>query len=326
MGLPTPSDVHVNAPLTNIAVAYVQDEKNFFAHRIFPVVPVAKSSDRYFTYSKADMMRVEAAERAPATESAGGGWRLDNTPSYSCRKYALHKDVDDDTRANADSVIDMDRDATTYLMQNLLMKRDKVFAANYLTTGVWGTDRTGVSANPTGTQFLQFDQSASDPIGEITADITALAKATGLRPNKLLIGAEVWAVLKNHAQFTDRIKYTMGPAIVTEQLLAQVLGIDEVVVAWSIENTAKEGQTASMSFITGKVMLLCYSAPAPSLLKPSAGYTFSWTGLLGGGANGPRIKKFRMDAIESDRIEAEMSFDMKVVSTDCAIFYTAVVG
>src|SRR3989304_1871939 len=100
---PTSSDVHVNAPLTNISVAYLQAAENYISDKVFPVVPVAKQSDRFFKYGKDDWFRDDARERAPATESAGGGFTLDNTPNYYARVFAFHKDVDDQLRANADA-------------------------------------------------------------------------------------------------------------------------------------------------------------------------------------------------------------------------------
>lgn len=334
MPLPTASDGHVNAPLTNLSVAYVQDQKNYIADKVFPVVSVAKQSDRYFTYSKADLMRIEARERAPGAESAGGGWRLDNTPSYYARKYALHKDIDDDTRANSDSVIDMDRDAVEYLTQNMLMKRDKVFTANFLAASLWtgsvgigggadGEDLAGGSSSGSN-QIKYWSASGSTPIDDIETQSIGMLKQTGYKPNTLVVGAEVWTKLKNHADFLDRIKYTQR-GVVTEELVAQVLGLDRIVVAGAVENTAAEAQTATMAFITGKVALLAYVAPAPSLMKPSAGYIFGWSGLLGGSAYAPRIKKYRMDPLDSDRVEAEMAFDSKLVSADLGVFFSAAV-
>ena len=65
---PLVSDVHVNQPLTNISIAYIQQATAFIADKVFPNVPVQKQSDRYFQYLKEDWLRVEAQERAPATE------------------------------------------------------------------------------------------------------------------------------------------------------------------------------------------------------------------------------------------------------------------
>ena len=65
MAQPTPSDVHVDAILTNISVAYIQDQNYFIANKVFPSIPVEKQSDKYFKYTKGDWFRDEAAVRAP---------------------------------------------------------------------------------------------------------------------------------------------------------------------------------------------------------------------------------------------------------------------
>src|SRR3954469_3722543 len=99
---PTQSDLHVNAPLTNVSVAYVQSADSYIADKIFPKVPVNKQSDLYHKYSKSDWRRTRVKKRAPGTESPGVGWTTD-TDTYFADVYAVHKDIDDQTRANADA-------------------------------------------------------------------------------------------------------------------------------------------------------------------------------------------------------------------------------
>lgn len=60
MPSPVVQDVHVAAALTNIAVAYVQDESSYIAEAVFPMVPVQHQTDKYFVWSKADFFRDEA--------------------------------------------------------------------------------------------------------------------------------------------------------------------------------------------------------------------------------------------------------------------------
>lgn len=335
MSNPTASDVHVNTPLTNISVAYVQDEGAFVADKVFPVVPVQKQGDRYYVYSKADLMRIDVQERAPSTESAGSGYDLDNTPTYFAKKYALHKDIDDDMRANQDSVLDADRDATTYLTQNHMMKRDKVFTAAALAGSIW-TGSTGIGGGADGADLVgagaagsnapkYWSSSGSTPIQDVETQKTGLLKATGRKANVMVVGTEVWAYLRNHADILARIQYSQL-GLITEDLVAKVFGIEKLIVAEAVENTAKKGQTASMSFITGKHALLCHVTKSPSLLTPTAGYIFGWKGLLGASAYAPTISKFRMEHLKSDRVEAEMAFDIKVVCPDLGVFFQGIVA
>jgi hypothetical protein len=82
--MPTAGDVHVNHFLSDLSVAYIQKQSSFIADKVFPVVPVEHQSDRYPVYNKDDWFRDEAQERAPGTESAGGGYEVDTKPTFYC--------------------------------------------------------------------------------------------------------------------------------------------------------------------------------------------------------------------------------------------------
>lgn len=321
---PLPNEVHINVPLTNIAVAYMQSADKFIADKVFPVVPVNKQADFYFRYYKEDWTRVVAQERAPATESAGGGWRIDNTPTYYARVYAVHKDVDDQTRGNTDDPIDLDRDATEWVTEQLLLKRELVFVNNYFSTGIWGTDRQGVAGSPSGNQFVKWsDYANSNPIADVKNSVLTIAESTGYKPNVLVVAPDVFNVLTEHPDVLDRIKYTQR-AVVTEDLLAGLFGVERFIVPWAVVNNAAEGASADMNFVFKGKALLAYAAPAPSLFKPSAGYIFAWK-FNGLAPRGLKIKNFRMENLAADRIEGEMAFDIKVVGSDLGVLFYDVV-
>jgi hypothetical protein len=325
MANPTKSDLHVNRPLSNMSVAYMQDTADFIADKVFPNVPVEKSSDRYFVIAKDAWFRDDAQERGLSQESAGGGYEVDNTPTYLCRTYSYHKDIDDKIRPDADAaVVNQDKAATEFVTRKGLLKREKVFVSNFFTTGKWGLDRTGVNSGATGSQFNRWDQSGSTPIADVENERIRIAEQTGYRPNKLVIGPYVFKALKSHAEILDRIKYTQRGQV-TKEILAALFEVDEILIPFATENTARQGQAASMSFAFGKHALLVYAAPAPALETPSGGYTISWNGLLGASALGGRIRKFRMENITSDRIEIDMSFDMKLVAADVGTFFNGAV-
>jgi hypothetical protein len=326
---PTPGDVHVNTPLSNISIAFLQNQENFIASKVFPNIPVSKQSDRYYTYNRGDFNRDEMQLRAPGTESAGGSYTLDNTPNYFAQNWSFHKDIPDEVRANADAPLNPDREATMFVTHKALIRRENIFAANFFSTGKWGTDYTGVNSAPTGNQRLRWNDATSNPIEDVRAAKRAIAESTGFEPNKLTLGRAVFDVLLDHPDIIDRVKYgqTQGaPAAANKKVLASLLGVDEVLVMNAIQNTAAEGQAMSHSFIGGKHALLCYAAPSPGLMTPTGGYTFSWTGMLGNGAEGNRIRSFRLEAIRSDRVEIDMSFDMKLISADLGGFFSGIVA
>ena len=306
---PTRSDVHVNAPLTQVSVAYLQEQSKFIAGQCFPLISVPKQSDLFFQYSQGDFMRAEAAIRAPGTESKGAGYDL-TTASYSAAVFALHKDVADQIRQNADAPLNMDADATKFLTQQMLIKRDLDWSTDFFSGGSWTGSTTAGNITP-GTKW---DASGATPIEDIEAQADSIEAKTGFRGNTLVLGVDAYNALKNSADVVDRIRYTQT-GTVTEELLASLLGMKKVMVARGVYNSALEGATDSVGRIyTGDSALLLYVPDSPSLMHPSAGYTFAWQ-YAGAGGDGQRVSRFRMDHLRSDRIEMEMAYDQKQVST-----------
>jgi hypothetical protein len=320
---PTPGDVYVSSTLTNISVQFMLNSR-YIAADVFPNVPVEAKSEAFVTYRRSDWFRAEAKPRAPATESAGGGWRTARD-SYVAEVYAFHKDIDDQTRANTRAPFNLERDAVNYVQNDLALTRETIWASEFFVTGVWGTDLAGVAAAPGAGQFLQWNDANSDPIADIELQRLTMAAQTGMEPNVLVMGPRVMSALKQHPDFIDRIKYTQQ-GIITEQLVAALLGVDRILIPRAIINTGpetEEGLEANdiFDFVFGKHALLAYAAPSMGLNTVSAGATFSWTGYLGASDMGTRMKQFRLEAIASDRIEGEMAFDMKVISPILATFF-----
>ena len=318
-------NAHIDRALTNISVAYMQDASAFIADKVFPIVKVKRQSDVFYVYNKGDFMRDEAALRGAGTESAGGDYGVEAADPYYCRKHAFHKDVTAEERANYDEPLDADRDATDFVTQKMLIRREMEWASKFFKEGIWGKEISG-AASASGNNVVYWDEPTSNPIKDITDAGVEMASKTGYKPNTLVLSPFAFNALKNHEDVLDRVKYTQK-GIVTADLLATLFEVDNVYVAWSVVNTAAKGKTDNVTFIMGKHALLCYSNPTPALKKPSAGYIFAWTGLEGSGAYGNRIVRLPMDmlGLGTERIEGEAAFDCKQIAADLGVFFKNIV-
>lgn len=325
--MPSLNEVHVNRPLSNISTAYIQDKADFIADQVFPNVPVQNKSDRYFAYDKGDMMRDEAQVRAPSTESAGGDYDIDNTPNYSCIRYGFHKDVSDEEVSNSDTPLDAQRDATQFVTQKMLIKKEVLWQKTFFKSSIWATDFNGLAfaSTPTGQNLTYWDDYAnSSPILNIRVGKKLIKGSTSFEANTLVLGRDVFDKLCDHPLVLARIQYTQR-AVATEDILASLFGVPKVLVANAVINTANKGQADNIGFLFSKSALLCYAEPNPGLLKPSAGYTFSWKGLMGANAWGSNIKSFYIEPKETTRIDGQMYFDMKVIGKDLGVFYNNII-
>jgi len=322
---PTLSQVHVDAILTNSSVAYIQAADNFIANKVFPIVPVDKQSDLYFKYTKEDWFRDDARVRADGAEAVTSGYGL-TTDSYYADVYAVKKAIGDQIMANFDSPLDPLRDAAKFTAQLILNRMETQFVTDYVTTSVWGTDYTGVAGAPDAYEFKQWSDTAnSDPISDIEAAKTTILSTTGFEANKLVLGYEVYSVLRNHPDIIDRVKYT-GRDVPDTQYLAQLFGLEEVLVAKAVKNTAVEGQTGAFSFAFGKSALLVHSAPNPGLLMPSAGYCFQWRGVSEGLGLTVGTKQYRLEQNAATYVESQIAFANKLVAADLGAYFATAVA
>lgn len=313
MPQPDRADLHVDALLTNLSIAYMNDPSNYIADKLFPIVPVRKQSDILPKYDKEAWFRDEAKLRSPGTETEGTGYTVDLTEKYFCLNYAIHKDIPDEVRDNADQPFNPDAEATRLVTDKILMRREKNWASNFFKTGVWGNSVTPAN--------LWDDYALSDPISDIETAKDTIYLATAKDPKTFVLGRQVWTKFKHHPDFLERIKYTQR-AVLTTDLIASMMDLDNIFIGQALENTADEGQTAVMAMIFGKNALLMYVTGAPALLTPSAGYTFHWN--RRGGLS--FIRRVRDDKAQYDRIECHTYFDQKAVVTDCGYCFVGIVS
>ncbi|NIW23954.1 MAG: hypothetical protein GWN29_04950 [Gammaproteobacteria bacterium] len=269
------------------------------------------------------------AKRGDGDKSEGSGQRISNT-TYFADVWALHTMITDRQRNNARNEVDLEAAKVRYLMHQAKLARDSQFASTLFTTSVWSgfSDQAGVTSSPSTNQFIYWDDySNSDPIDDITDQISALEVTAGVPGADLVAvtNAAVFRALANHPDMLDRIKYTAGvdrPAAVTQQAMAAVLGLDELIVARAVQNSAAEGATATMAALFGDSFLLMYRTPTASDDMPTAASLFSWTEFDGVTPDGAAIFQWYDESRKSTFLEAEQAFDIVATAADLGGIFT----
>lgn len=319
--------------LTNKAQAYFQNAANYFAKAIFPICPVRQSSDNYYIFSKEDLLR-DNWQRKPEYGKVMPATVSEHTETYNCKVDQMIMGISqirqtDLQRRQGGALTDPRTQRTKTMAEQANIHQDKLFANAFFKEGVWGNEWTGVdSTAPTEKQFIKFSNDNSDPIKFINEQKRDMHEQTGRTPNRLAIGANVYEALTNHPGILERVKYggtTANPAQVTENVLAQLFGVEKMVILKSIYNKAKQGKEAEMSFIGDpNALLLAYATNAPSTEEPSAGYIFTWD-MLGDGQMMPIFHHQGEWGTHSEYIEGLMACDIKKTADDLAVFCKDVV-
>ena len=316
--------------LSNMALAYYQNDAKAFAKTIFPICPVSLSSDNYYIFDKEDLLR-DNWQRKPAYGKVDPAVLSEHTESYACTVDQMIMGIDrirqtDLSRRQGPATKDPRAQRTRTMAGQANIHQDALFAKKFFKSGVWGHEETGVdSTNPTSKQFIKFSNDNSDPVALIDDRKTQMEQNTGRMPNRIAIGVNVFNALKKHPAILERVKYggsTANPATITENVLAQLFGIERLTVQRSIMNKADLGQTANMQYIGDpNGFLLAYATDTPSIEEPSAGYIFTWD-MLGDGNIMPILNYDGESGTHSEFIEGLMATDMKKTADDLAMYFT----
>lgn len=324
---PTHGSQHVNGLLTNMSVAFIQEMNKYaVGRRVFPAQGVQKQTDAIARYNRNDFFRSEVQRRQAGAKPHRSGFRVSSTETYRTDVWSLAKPVADEERANADSPFMPERDTVRYLTQQMLIRQDVEWTSNFFSTGDIWTGSSDSADLVAGTDFTAWSNAASNPVEDIATQQENVESNTGFLPNKLVVNRKVFNDLKNHADIENRISGSANrdaPAVANERTLAEILGVDEVVVTASVQSTEPEGSTStSASYIAGDHALLAHTPSQPSLYMPAAGFTFLWNGLNEGQANlGQSIRTLREEESRSDLVVIEAAWDQKIVESDLGVLF-----
>ena len=318
-----------HAPLTRMALTYYQNAENYFAKSLFPVCPVTQSAGKYYEFSRADLLRDDWKHK-PAYGKVDPAVLGEMLKVYACDVDQIIMGIDqikqtDLLRRIGPSVANPKQQRTKSIAEKANIHQDRLFADSFFKEGVWKNEKTGVdSTTPEAGQFIKFSNDNSDPIDFIDKEKTRMKQLTGRTPNRMGIVANVYDCLKNHPAMRECVRYggsTANPAKVNLNVLAQLFGMEKIVVMDSIMNDAQLGEEENMQYIGDpNAFLLVYATSAPRVDEPSAGYIFSWD-MLGDGMILPILNYPGEGGTHAEFVEGLMATDMRKVSDDLACFY-----
>jgi hypothetical protein len=298
--------VHTDQVLTNISLGWPAGE--MLGSQFLPPVVVKKQSDKYFVYGRESWaLPVGNDLRAPGTEALEVPGLALSTDSYFAQEHALQIPVTDEEKENADAPLSPEADGAELVTSQLMLIREIAIqtlmrtAANYA---------SGYSTTLSGTaQWNDYANSA--PITDVRTGRSKIYSGIFLEPNTMAIPYEVMAVLENHPDFIERIKYSER-GILTPDLISNFFGGMKILTAGAAYNSANPGQTAALGYIWGKDVIMAYVPPRPGLKVPAFGYEFVW----GYGSMPMVTERWREDRRASNIIRVRRRYDLKMVAKD----------
>lgn len=318
---PLGSTLYVDPLLTNMSIGYHNNE--FIASKLSPTILAPSPTGKYVNYDQSHWFRDAMQKRAPGTASPRTGWKL-SMSSFTTEEYSLGHEIPDEFRAMQQSPINVDSDAVKFLQDKAQLKREIDWAANFMTTSVWGSDKTG------GSDFTVFsDYGSSTPTVVFAEYADTIQQRIGRAPNTLVMGAQPWRYLRFHPDVIDAMKVTELRKASLD-LFGDLIDMPRIFVGKAFYTTTAEGvaeASATYTNIWGNKALLMYVPESASLNEPAATYTFVWSPGSGAGApDGAEIffRRFREEARRVDVIEASTYFKQIVTGSRAGLFMNTV--
>lgn len=300
-----PSEVHINAALTNISLMYRNN--SFVADQLFPRRPVAKQTDIIKVYDTSHLKRAMTL-REDKTESFAVRRHFGTDLTYRCEGHAVKGAVSEKERKNADPPIQADIDMTELCTDLILL--DKEMEAKDLITS------TGSYASASYYRTLGADEkwdeyagANTEPLLHIDTAKETIYNATGKRANVIVLPYVVFLKLASHGDIKELVKYTHTDLLIDGKVPMTLRDL-KVIVADAMYDSAQAGQTASLAALWSDYVFIGYVNQNLGIKDTGWGITMEWGG---------RITRQWFDpGIQADWIEVEdQGYKQKIFDQKC---------
>lgn len=259
----------INPQMTAIAIAYRNPDIALIADDVLPRTPTAQEF-KYLKYVLADGFTIPETrvgrKSAPTEVDFSATEVLDKVVDYGLDDLVPNEDIEADNQG-----VDPQGTAVAYLTNLINLAREQRVANLVFSTASYSA---GLYATLAGNSQWS-DTANSDPVAAIgdALDIPVM------RPNIAVFGQQTWTKLRRHPKIVQAIKNTnQGAGMVSRDEFAEFFELQQVLVGAGFANTAKKGQTASLSRVWGKHAAFIYRDRAAG---PQAGVTYGMTAAWG---------------------------------------------
>lgn len=301
--MPFANQIHVDQLLSNVSLRY--QVKDLIADKVFPTVPVKKSSDLYRVYDK--NFRIPETKRAIKAEAREHNWQV-STASYNLENHALKDYVSDDEQENYD-LADLRADTVEELTDVILRRKEKSVADLFTSTS-WSLNASLAS----GGRFSD-NTTTTNPVPVFDTAQSVVIANSGMKPNFGIISRDGFVAVKNHISILDRVKYTSRE--MTPAMLAGLFDINELLVSNGQYDSSDEGRTTTMANFWGNCAFVGYKPERPGPKQVSSGYIFAKAS--------PLVRRWREEAREAEAIEVQIKFQAKVVASLSGYLITTII-
>lgn len=256
--------------LTNVSSAYIPE--GFISESIFPVVESVAKTGKLAKYGT-DHLRIEQTVIGGGGEYGRIKTVVRSNTSYSIEGHGLEGLVTEDDYAMVEKPYDAEADETMGIQTTIMVGKEKGLADALSDTAV-------LTQNTTLAGTSQYsDYGNSDPVDDFNTARAAIKDGCGFPPDLAIMSWEVAQQLRYHPGLLDALGFKDNrPGGLLEKELADVLGVKRLLIGMASYESAKKGQSSSLSAIWGKHLIFAKMPSKAMKYQTSLGYCFKLKG------------------------------------------------
>lgn len=275
------SDLHINVPLTDFAVAYKPELAGFLWSKLLPPKVVNKRSNFIRQLSKAQMLRKQELRVGNRGSVAEVSFKTDTSLSYLCADYAVQSIIDNTESMEADEILQYEQSQMEACLYAMNVNLDVITVKETLRNPAVMTQNLALTAP----QFWDnFNSPASDPVNELKVACLRVKVETNNYPNVIVMHDYVWDRVQRHPKVLARGGvHPVGNAIVTVPQFEAILGVPPgtLQITSCQYNLALEDQAPDYRSMIGPDCIVAY-VESPSTRSYGLGNTFMFQSMSGG--------------------------------------------
>jgi hypothetical protein len=280
--MPSQSAAQTNPILSNIAVGY--QNAQHVGTRIFPIYTSDTLPARVPRFGQEDLRLVDDK----ATVDGGGTERTFEWATIDIDADGHMQSTFVANATKADPAMKAMIRAAKFVKSGVDLVREKV---------IYDACHNASLFTASETPAVKWDNSLTvDILGDVDAWCETRRTATGYRPNVLVLAPAVWNVVRKNTAILSALGVSSNreygvPAKVTQELVADLMDLEEIIVPRVGYDSANKGQTVTRTNMwTAKTGFLEYRPPITEdeygrviseEMDAAAGRTVIWTGAPG---------------------------------------------
>jgi hypothetical protein len=306
------------ADISTVLMEAVDQEKQFIGQLIFPAYPSAREVGRYprFQIGPSELLaggRNYGSTKRNETGTYNEISRKFTWDSYQTEEFGLEERVDDVVARRMENFFDAEVVTGKYLMNSLMIDYERDVAAKAYDYGTYGdTNATTVYTEANlGTFDVPLD------INGILEKLTLL----GETPNTLIMSLKIWNRIRRSQKLQvyvyGYLNVNQGGSQITEQMFANVFGIQNILIAKKSYDTALKGKTgaATVQPVWPDTFIAVAKIAPGDFMNGGFGRTIIWDADSPGGLF--TSESYRDEKRRGNMLRVRSNRVLKVVNPNC---------